>query len=181
MLEDRVLVRKFKSGDIAALERIYSKYKNDLLALALSLTNEKDAAEDAVHDVFVKLAQSVAKPYRIKHLKSYLMRSVANQVRTAHRYQQRHQTVGLVNSDVNSGHKSRPERWLVQSEELELLSRALSKISYEQREVITLYMQGEMSLRDIAKLQNESVNTVSGRYRYGIKKLRSLLNGELQT
>ena len=48
MLEDKVLVRRFRSGDVAALERIYQKYKNELLALALSLANDITTAEDAV-------------------------------------------------------------------------------------------------------------------------------------
>jgi RNA polymerase sigma-70 factor (ECF subfamily) len=179
MLEDKVLVRRFKSGDEAALERIYEKYKNELLALAVSLTNDTTAAEDAVHDVFVSLARSAARPYRIKNLKKYLMTSVANRVRNQQRYKQRHQTVGMESSDIPGRDLSRPERWLVLNEELELLDKALAQIPYEQREVITLYMQGNMSLREIAKFQNESSNTVAGRYRYGIKKLRSLLNGDM--
>jgi len=181
MLEDKVLVRKFKSGDIDALGRIYERYKNDLLALAVFLTNDITAAEDAVHDVFVSLAKSVAKPYTIKNLKRYLMTSVANRIRGQQRYKKRHQAIGFENTDPNSRNVSRPERWLILNEELELLDHALAKIPYEQREVITLYMQGDMSLRDIARFQNESVNTVAGRYRYGLNKLRSLLyDGEVE-
>jgi RNA polymerase sigma-70 factor (ECF subfamily) len=180
MLEDKVLVRRFKSGDAAALERIYEKYKNDLLALAVSLMNDITAAEDAVHDVFVNFAQSAAKPYKIKNLRRYLIASVANRVRSQQRYMQRHQTVGLENSDLPSRNLNRPERWLIMNEDLELLDRALAQIPYEQREVITLYMQGGMSLREIARFQNESANTVRGRYRYGLNKLRSLLDGGVE-
>ena len=180
MLEDKVLVRKFKSGDAAALERIYEKYKNDLLALAVYLMNDITAAEDAVHDVFVSFAQSVAKPYRIRNLKRYLMTSVANRVRSQQQYMQRHRTVGLENSELPGRNLSRPERWLILNEDLKLLDRALAQIPYEQREVITLYMQGGMSLREIARFQNESANTVAGRYRYGLNKLRSLLDSEAE-
>jgi RNA polymerase sigma factor (sigma-70 family) len=179
MLEDKVLVRRFKSGDVTALERIYKKYKNELLALAVSLTNDITAAEDAVHDVFVSLAQS-ARSCRIKNLKKYLITSVANRVRNQLRYRQRHQMVGIEKSDLPIRDLSRPEHWLVLNEELELLDRALAQIPYEQREVITLYMQGNMSLRKIARFQNESSNTVAGRYRYGMKKLYSLLNGDIE-
>ena len=180
MLEDKVLVRRFKSGDVTALERIYEMYKNELLALALSLMNDITTAEDAVHDVFVSLAQSATRPCRIKNLKKYLMTSVANRVRNQQRYRQRHRTVGIENSDIPIRDLSRPERWLVLNEELELLDNALAQIPYEQREVITLHMQGNMSLREIAKFQNESPNTVAGRYRYGMKKLRSLVNGDIE-
>jgi len=36
-----------------------------------------------------------------------------------------------------------------------------------------------MSFRQIAKLLGVSINTAHGRYRYGITKLRSILNGEV--
>ncbi|MBN2589743.1 MAG: hypothetical protein JXA96_07765, partial [Sedimentisphaerales bacterium] len=41
------------------------------------------------------------------------------------------------------------------------------------------HVNGEMKLREIARLQNVSTSTVKGRYRYGLKKLRSILNGRL--
>jgi RNA polymerase sigma-70 factor (ECF subfamily) len=55
----------------------------------------------------------------------------------------------------------------------------MAQIPYEQREVVTLYMQGDMTFRQIAKIQNASINTVQGRYRYGLNKLRSILNSEI--
>ncbi len=63
---------------------------------------------------------------------------------------------------------------------MEILRDALAQIPYEQREVLTLYMQGDMAFKQIAKIQNVSINTVQGRYRYGLDKLRSLLNGEMK-
>jgi len=36
-----------------------------------------------------------------------------------------------------------------------------------------------LKLKDIAKLQNVSISTAHGRYRYGMDKLRTLLNGEI--
>jgi len=38
-----------------------------------------------------------------------------------------------------------------------------------------------MRFRQIAKLQNISVNTAKSRYRYGLNKLRSLLDNEVAT
>ena len=60
-----------------------------------------------------------------------------------------------------------------------MLRHVIAQIPKEQREVIGLYMQGEMSLREIARIQDASVSTVRGRYRYGLSKLRSLLNSEV--
>lgn len=37
-----------------------------------------------------------------------------------------------------------------------------------------------MKFKEIAKLQNVSINTVQGRYRYGLTKLRTILDGEFK-
>jgi DNA-directed RNA polymerase specialized sigma24 family protein len=44
---------------------------------------------------------------------------------------------------------------------------------------VTLRMRANMTFRQIARLQKTSISTVNGRYRYGIEKLRSLLNSEV--
>jgi len=56
----------------------------------------------------------------------------------------------------------------------------MAQLPYAQREVVVLHVQGGMKFRAIAKSQNASINTVQSRYRYGLDKLRSLLNGEIE-
>ena len=50
----------------------------------------------------------------------------------------------------------------------------------EQREVVLLRLKSGLKFRDIAKLQQTSINTVLSRYRYGLERLRSLLDGEVE-
>ena len=71
------------------------------------------------------------------------------------------------------------DRSLVYSERCERLSRALAELPYEQREVVVLKVKDGLKLKEIARLQNVSISTVHGRYRYGMDKLRTLLNGEI--
>ena len=52
MLEDKLLILKFKCGSPEALRRIYEKYRLYLLKLAAALLNDVSVAEDVVHDVF---------------------------------------------------------------------------------------------------------------------------------
>ena len=180
MVEDRLLIWKFKLGNRDALRRIYEKYKNDLLKMAVALTNDVNTAEDVVQDVFLGFAQSAAKIQTRGNLKKYLVTCVANRIRNRKRDQQRHETSSIDNSDCVISDAKRPEQWAILSEELKLLSEAMAHIPYEQREVVTLYMQGGMTFRQIAKVQNASVNTIQGRYRYGLKKMRSLFNSEVK-
>jgi len=56
----------------------------------------------------------------------------------------------------------------------------MAELPYEQRETIILHCLNGTKFRPIAKLQNVSVNTVKSRYRYGLDRLRSLLNSEME-
>jgi RNA polymerase sigma-70 factor (ECF subfamily) len=180
MMEDRILLWKFKRGGREALRRIYEKYKNDLLRLAVSLVTDVNTAEDVVQDVFVNFAQSAVQIGLAGDLRKYLVTCVANRIRNRKRDQHRHEAIGLDGADDLVCGSRRPEQWAILNEELRSLSRALAQIPYEQREVVSLYTQGDLTFRQIARIQNASINTVQGRYRYGITKLRSILNGELE-
>jgi RNA polymerase sigma-70 factor (ECF subfamily) len=177
---DRLLVTRCKHGSRDALRRIYEKYRDNLLVLAIALSHDVNLAEDAVHDVFVAFAQNIASFKLTGSLKAYLAKCVANRVRDLMRA--RKSQAKAFNServcseamDLNG-----PARLIACNEELLLLSSALAELPDEQREVIVLHMHGQMRFKIIAKSLGISVNTVKGRYRYGIRKLRSILNGEI--
>jgi len=180
MLEDTVLIWKFKGGSREALCRIYQKYKTDLLKLATILLNNTGDAEDVVHDVFLLFVQSAEKLKLHGNLKSYLLTCVANRARNRNRMHQRRQTVGLDDAEQVVSDAKRPDEWIICSEELRRWSGILARLPFEQREVVVLHLRAGMKFRQIAKLQGISVNTVKGRYRYGLDKLRLILNGEVK-
>lgn len=177
-IEDELLKWRFQRGSRAALARIYEKYVHVLLSLALGLLNDPHAAEDVVQDVFVSFAQG-ADGLKIKgSLKAYLAQSVVNRVRDRLR-RQRSQRRRIDALAATTNRAFERQRSLVYSERCERLSAALAQLPYEQREAVVLKTKHEMTLRDIAKLQGVSISTVHGRYRYGMDKLRALLNGDM--
>jgi len=180
MIEDKLLIFKFKQGRNGALRQIYDKYKIEMLKLAVVLTGDVNTAEDVVHDVFVRFAQSARRIGITGNLRNYLVTSVMNRVRNYLRDNNRHRQAGLEEADLIMSSERSPHQWAVLSERMTLLSRALQELPYQQREVISLRMEMNMPFRMIAKLQGSSVNTVKGRYRYAIAKLRSLLDSEVE-
>ncbi len=180
MIEDTLLLLRFKRGRPEALRPIYDKYKVELLRLAVVLVGDVPTAEDIVHDVFVSFAQSADRIKLTGSLKSYLATSVINRVRNCRRDSNRHGETCLEGVDSRCSSDRGPLQWVILDEQLTLLSRALQGLPYEQREVISLRMEMDLTFRRIATLQSASVNTVKGRYRYGIEKLRSVLNGEVE-
>jgi RNA polymerase sigma-70 factor (ECF subfamily) len=176
-IEDELLKWRFKRGSRKALARIYEKYVNVLLSLAMGLLNDPHEAEDVVHDVFVSFAEGADGFGLNGSLKAYLARSVVNRVRDRIR-RQRSKQRSLDALAAASGAPGRPDRSLVYGERCERLSAALAELPYEQREVVVLKTKHGMKLRDIARLQGVSLSTTHGRYRYGLDKLRRLLREE---
>ena len=178
MIEDELLKWRFRCGSREALARIYEKYVHLLLSVALGLLNDPQAAEDVVQDVFVAFAQG-ANGFALRgSLKAYLATCVVNRARDQarrERVRQRFQD----EPPAAAWEPQEPEQSLVYSERCERLSRALAELPYEQREVVVLKVKNGLKLKDIARLQNVSISTVHGRYRYGMDKLRTLLNGEI--
>jgi len=179
MIEDELLKWRFKCGSREALSRIYEKYLNNLLTLAMALLNDAGAAEDVVHDVFVSFAKSTENFKLRGSLKSYLATCVINRARDRIRTNQRRSTrankIDLISSEENE-----PDQWVIYSEESQRLNDAIAQLPGLQREVIILRLKGELKFKEIARLQGVSVSTIQGRYRYGLNKLRSILDGEVE-
>ena len=180
MLEERILIWRFKQGSSEALREIYQRYRTDLLRLAVALLHDVGEAEDAVHDVFVAFAGS---PERVKlsgSLKGYLLTCVANRARNRYRQSRQRATVGLDEAASIASDLRTPEQWITAGEELQRWSDALAQLPYEQREVVLLHLRAGLKFRQIANVQSVSVNTVKGRYRYALAKLRAILDGEVK-
>ncbi|MBW7992226.1 MAG: sigma-70 family RNA polymerase sigma factor [Planctomycetes bacterium] len=179
MLEDKPLILELKQGSKDALRQIYMEYKDTLLTIAASMLHDACAAEDVLHDVFVSFAAGAGKLELRVSLRSYLITSVVNRVRDRFRKKKHHmvelEKAGQISSDVN-----RPEQSAIFAEQSHLMADALFRIPLEQREAIILHLNGGMKFKEIAEVQGVPMNTVQGRYRYGLDKLRTILNGEMK-
>jgi RNA polymerase sigma factor (sigma-70 family) len=178
MIEDELLKLRFKAGSTEALRRIYEKYRDYLLTVAMALLNDAGLAEDVLHDVFVSFAQSGAR-FRLRgSLRSYLATCVVNRARDHHRAQKRRWR------SLNQGAPvepdcDRPDKRIIADERSQQIAEAMARLPDEQREVIAMHLNVRLKLREIARLQSVPLSTVRGRYRHGIDKLRSILNGRL--
>lgn len=180
-MEDRVLVWRLNRGDATALARVYEKYREDLLRLAASLLSDRAAAEDTVQDVFVRFA-GLARTFRLTgSLKGYLATCVANAARNDLKAARHREAAGVDEETAGASDAPTPERWLICSEQFARVSGVMGELPAEQREVVTLHLYGDMPFREIAQWQKVSIKTIQSRYRYGLDKLRSLLNGEMDT
>lgn len=175
MATDRQRIRRLRRGDGNALAEIYGEHKDRLLTLAYRLLGDQAAAEDCLQDVFLKLARD-AVDLRIRgNLKAYLSSCVLNRARDELRRNKRYVSVA-----VPDGHESHAAAGdpapAADPDGAGRIQQALELLPPEQREAVALHVHGGLTFRRIGALQSVSINTALSRYRYGIQKLRDVLD-----
>ena len=144
--------------------RLYEEHGHALLAYASALLRDPSAAEDVLHQVFVKLLAgraSIDGPPA-----AYLFRAVRNTALNHIRGQSRE--VGLDDTAL----------WLespgASRETVLALQSALATLPQEQREVVVLHIWGQLTFEETAAIVGVSPNTAASRYRYGLEKLKEI-------
>ena len=147
------------------------------MKVAVALLRDGHAAEDAVQDVFVRFAETIGRFQLTGSLKAYLSVCVANRAKTMLISQKK--TDPLDEKDATLINHFKPEQQIICNEELRLLAKAMERLPFEQRQIIALRHYSRMRIGAIAQSLELSPNTVKSRYRYGMNKLRQLLNDEV--
>lgn len=177
MQEEQTWLQQLQRGESEGLHRIYERYKDDLLTIAAGLLVDRASAEDCLHDVFVHLATHARQIRLHSTLKGYLVTCAVNRARDLLRRDKRSQPVPteqIAEMHVATGESA--ARVAMDREDVARLYEALAGLPYEQREVIVLHLHGQLTFQEIGQELGLSINTVQSRYRYGLEKLRALMN-----
>jgi RNA polymerase sigma-70 factor, ECF subfamily len=153
--------------------RLYDVFGASLYRYALMLLADREAAEDAVQQVFVALLERGTR--RIREEERYLRQAVRNACYSALRHRKVRVTAGLTPVDdfllesvAAAGEPVSPETRLA-------LDRSVRALAPDQREVLHLHAFVGLTFREIADATGDSHNTVASRYRYALDKLRTAL------
>ena len=149
-------------------EGLYEAKAAELILYGRALGLSHSEAEDVLQETFVALLQRGQPPSQPDH---YCVRSFRNRALNYRRSLWRRLAREL---------ESR--RWFDRSQgetpQERAAMRSLAELPVEQREVIVLKIWHEYTFDEIGELLEISPNTVAGRYRYGLQKLRACLKGE---
>jgi RNA polymerase sigma factor (sigma-70 family) len=150
-------------GNTAEIEFLYRQHGPALLLFAQAVTGERGRAQDAVHQVFLKLLEK-GSLNQVGDKKAYLFACVRNAALNEGKLRNRNAPL-----DPDAAWFGPPDRDYAGEQNLR---RALQALPDDQRQVMVLHVWGEMTFSQISDLLNLSSNTVASRYRYALAKLR---------
>ncbi len=147
---------------------LYEEKASDLILYGRALGLSHCEAEDVLQETFMALLRIESAPEQPAH---YALRTFRNRALNYRRSLWRRLTRELESS-----------RWFDrandESPQEQAAMRCLQRLPAEQREVIVLKLWHGHTFEQIGGLLNLSPNTVAGRYRYGLQKLRACLKGQ---
>jgi RNA polymerase sigma-70 factor, ECF subfamily len=150
-------------------ERLYEANARQLILYGRALGLSHSEAEDVLHETFLALIRRSASPDQPEH---YCVRSFRNRALNYRR--------GLWRRLIREWECSRWfERSQTETGQETAAMHGLARLPVEQREVIVLKIWHQYTFEEIGGVLEISPNTAAGRYRYGLKKLKACLKGEV--
>jgi RNA polymerase sigma-70 factor (ECF subfamily) len=183
---DLVVVRQVQAGDVAAFDRLITKYRERVYGVVYHLTSNREDAADLTQDAFIKAFQSIHRfggqssfftwLYRIA-VNSALSHLRKNRLRSFFSLE-RMNTEEPVSKEIIAAltDKTGADRDTYVRELQEKLNDAMHKLSIKHRTVVTLFEIDGLSHQEIADVMDCSVGTVRSRLHYA----KQLLQAELQ-
>ena len=160
---DRELALGVAAGDGASIAAAYDLYAAGLYRLLFALLGSAADAEDALQELFVRLAAGRAR--RVTDLKAYLFPAARNEAHSMLRRRRREALFGIQLWGAGPAPVEHPA-------DDDLLS-LLKRLPAEQREVVALKVFEQMTFAEIAVVTKVSLNTAAARYRYAIRRLKT--------
>lgn len=159
------------STDIDTLRAFYVASRQQLYTYAVSITRNREAAEDAIHGVFLQLLRRGTMP---TDLRPYLFRSIRNAALDAWRQTKVRGDSLFLASIATEAVEPAPSPPF-QADELD---RLLHNLSPDERETIVLKIYSDLTFQEIADLRQVRLFTVASWYRRGLEKMKSMLTTE---
>lgn len=184
--QEREWLEQYRRGDLEALGRLVEQYRRPLFSFILKMTEGRGDPEEVFQETWIRAIRNLDR-FDDQNLLGWLFRIAHNLI-------------------IDRARKSRPElqpaprtgqtttTWFDQVASSAIgpatvaagrdlghrIQAALEALPPEQREVFLLRMDGNLSFKEIAKLQGVSINTALARMHYAVRKLRALLKDEYE-
>ena len=158
-------------GRLEALDELYELAAGDVYRLALWRTGSREDAEDAVHDVFVRVAEHGRRLAAVRHPRRWLLTVAHRLALDLCRKRHRRRADPLHEVSYLEALPEHPDR----AADARAASRLVGTLPAGQREVVLLKLFADCTFADIGRITGVPTFTAASRYRLAVARLRRLL------
>ena len=174
---DEALMLAWAGGDVAAFEVLYGRHRQRLYRFLLRQLREPSLADECFQDIWQRIIAARAGWRPDASFATWLYRIAHNRLADHWRARQ-YRPPAPADADERAARipdPDTPERTLSDFEQRRQLQLALDALPPEQREVVLLRLEQELTLEEIGAITGVGRETVKSRLRYAMDKLRARL------
>jgi RNA polymerase sigma-70 factor (ECF subfamily) len=174
---DEELMLAYGAGDLASFQALYSRHRGPLFRHLTRQLRDAPLAEELFQDVWQRVI-TARERYRPDAKFSTWLYQIAHNRLADHWRASQHRPAAPADADQLAERipdPDTPERTLSSFEERRRLQLALEELPDDQREVVLLRLEQELSLEEIGEITGVGRETVKSRLRYAMDKLRARL------
>lgn len=175
---DESLMLAWAGGELRAFETLYARHRSRLYSFLLRQLRDAALTDEMFQDVWQRVIAARAGWQPDAAFTTWLFRIAHNRLND-HWRAARHRPPAPGDADERVARMSdtrTPESQLSEFEQRRRLQLAMEQLPDEQREVLQLRLEQELSLEEIAQITGVGRETVKSRLRYAMDKLRAGLS-----
>lgn len=179
-ITDEELMIQICVGEAAAFDELYKRYAKRLLGYFMRMLNfDKQVAEDALQDVFMKIAEDPEKFNGSRSFKTWIFSVASNYCKNVYRHNDvvaNSKEELIYTAEMESDSEFTKTASKIDAVEFRhMLEDALNELPIERKEAFILKYQEDKSISEIAYIQNCAEGSVKSRLHYTIKILEQKL------
>jgi RNA polymerase sigma-70 factor (ECF subfamily) len=176
---DAMLMLAYARGDLAAFETLYARHRGTLYRYLLRSVRDPHRTDELFQETWSRVINARANYQPQAKFSTWLLQIAHNLMIDSLR---RHKPMAVGDeaeaalASVAVPEHDQPEQALSDFERRRNLQQAIDRLPDQQREVILLRLEQELSLEDIATVTGAGRETVKSRLRYAMNRLREVLS-----
>jgi RNA polymerase sigma-70 factor (ECF subfamily) len=171
--DDAAIVARVLAGDSAAYATLVARYRAQFSRYAVRMLGNREDAEEALQDAFVRAYRSMASCDDPERFGSWLFRILANRCRTAgSRRGRREKTFVRDEVALMGAAEEHPAERAAWRQEIQ---RALLQLDADQREAFLLKHVEDLGYEEMAEITGVGVSALKMRVKRACERLRGLL------
>ncbi|PSQ67676.1 MAG: RNA polymerase subunit sigma-24 [Bacteroidetes bacterium SW_8_64_56] len=189
--DEELVTAYLENDDEQAFRRLVERHQDRIFGYLMGMVKDRAVANDLFQETFervIKAMQGQRGSYDPQGQWLSWVMSIARNAAIDHTRRQKKWTD--VPQDEDDGRSfwdtleddsPYADEQLHRAEQREWLDEHIEQLAPEQKEVLLLRQETDLTFREIAELQDVSINTALGRMRYALKNLRKMMKAANET
>ena len=170
---DERLIGLVASGDGTAFRMVYEQTKSCVYGFALSILQNREDAEDVMHDTYIKLHQSAAAYQPMGRPLAWILTIVKHLAYNKLRARRPHESIDTAYDIADGSAVSQSD-----IETRMMLEGVMNGLDEREREIISLHALAGWKHKEISVFLDMPLSTVISKYHRGLAKMKQAMTGE---